>query len=329
MNIMRYLASILCKLGISSVAGAALWLQLNRFGLDAWRLLETWMLALAVVYYLSAAINSWFSRKSGQQLRFCPFVQGTILALSGSIIVFWAFCQSGCLPWPGATNEIAFLSLAIVPALALLDWLIFSQKGSWRAFYPWQWLGLIISFCCVLILTADFLPAGNNFKYPYEFLNYELISIPTMLLFAVLVVVIVLIVGYTLVVVDFVLSGELSRHIVLPRIKTIIVEDEGSESEAKSSVPPVAKSSPTDKPKPQQKPTTTSEPTSSSASSKIAEAAKPAKTEPKVVKINPVSAGKLHRCTAKTNSRSRSKIIADIKQQVGKTHSTPHRKTKR
>lgn len=341
MNIMRYLSSIFCKLGISAIAAAALWLQFDQFGLDAWRLLETWMLALATVYYLGAIIKSWFSRKSGQKLTFCPFIQGTILLFGGCLIVFWLVCQAGYLVWPGADFEVAFLALIVVPLLALIDWLLFSQKGEWRSSYPWQWLGLIISFCCVLILTAGFLPRNSIWKYPYEFLDYNVIGIITVLWFTALIAVIVLIIGYTLLTIDYVLSGEFSRHVVVPRIKTVVVEEEEPEP---------AKPNKNDKAKQNAskirvtQPTAPIKPTSSSKSSKPVEPAKSIKPnvsktvsvkvtsvseKPKTTKVDSKSAHKFHSSTTKTMPKSRTEIIANIKQQVGKGDNAQYRKVKK
>lgn len=326
------------------MAAAALWLQFDQFGLDAWRLLETWMLVLVTVYYPGAIIKSWFSRKSGQKLTFCPFVQGTILLFGGCLIVFLLVCQSGYLVWPGADFETSFLALAVVPFLALIDWLLFSQKGKWRSSYPWQWLGLIISFCCALILTANLLPKNSIWKYPYEFLNYNTISIITMLWFIMLVAVTVLIIGYALLIADYVLSGEFSRHIVVPRIKTVVVEEEEPTAMAKPKEKDKDKKAGQDgsRPKPTApaktikvvKPVEPARPVDTTKSAKtntpkpFTIKVAPTSEKPKAAtkaKVDPKSAQKLHSHASKAVPKSRTEIIADIKQQVGKSRNTQRR----
>ena len=101
------------------------------------------------------------------------------------------------------------------------------KKGVWRAVDPWYWLALVIIYASGILLTAR---GTKELSYPYDFLNYSEIGIDIMIWWIVLVSLIVLVIGYSFVIFDFALGGELRKHIVMPRIKTIVIEEEIIES---------------------------------------------------------------------------------------------------
>ena len=62
-------------------------------------------------------------------------------------------------------------------------------------------------------------------RYPYEFLNWPEIGIENMLWQLAVVATFVLIFGYLCWLIDFAMSGKLAQAVVLPHIKTVIIED--------------------------------------------------------------------------------------------------------
>ena len=151
-------------------------------------------------------------------------------------------------------------------------------------------------------MTTDFIPGQDGWKYPYFFLNYQANGVDNLILWTLLISVVVLAIGYILVLLDYTISGQLNQHIVMPKIKTIVIEEPEviTSSEATkankvdriNSRPVVPKS--TLKPKKQ----------SGMDIVKSVEGLKDQK-----------SAQKIHRAN-KNSNKSKSEIIADIRLQV-------------
>ncbi len=305
----RFWFSLVYKLLVGVIASVALSAQLNSLGANAWRLLETWLLLVAAVYFFISAFAEWFRRKQPMlHYSFCPLLQGWIIVTGISLGVLRIVYQANTLEWLGARDFLNYLQLIGIPLFALIDWLCFTKKGGWALNYPWYWLGIIISYCCVILLTADFLPNQENWKYPYFFLNYQANGVDSLVLWALLISAVVLIIGYAITLLDYAMSGQLNQHIVMPKIKTIIVE-EPPVVEPEIAVPsePVQPAKPV-KPK-------TDKPS-------VAKPAPKPKKQPGMDIVKPVeglkdqkSAQKIHR-TNKNNSKSKSEIIADMRLQV-------------
>lgn len=345
----HYLAASLYRLGAGIVSGALLWLQLSEFGLDAWRVFETWLLAAAVLYFLIAAVVAfWQGRHAAESLNFCPMLQGALITLGIGVVVLWLTFEKQALVWPGAAGGFAWLRLGLVPALAALDWVLFTKKGSWQLCYPWYWAALVLIFACAILLTAGLL-RQETWQYPYFFLNYPANSIEYMFWWMLVIVAVILVIGYAIVTLDELASGKIGEHIVMPRIKTIIIEEELPAEPVQSEIPsakPAAK--PIVQPKPQPKPT---QPQGGNKASAKTQPTKPQTPKPQAAKpqtkparkspslndvVKPVeveglkdrkSAQKLHR-----NNRSKSEIIADMRLQVSgakKNHSSSKPATKK
>lgn len=309
--------SLVYKLLVGVITSVALSAQLNSLGANAWRLLETWLLLVMAVYFFISAFAEWFRRKQPMlHHSFCPLLQGLIIVAGTSLSVLRIVYQANALEWPGARGSLNYLQLIGIPLFTLIDWLFFTKKGGWALSYPWYWLGVIISYCCVILLTADFLPNQESWEYPYFFLDYQVNGIDNLVLWAFLISAVVLIIGYILTLLDYTMSGQLNQHIVMPKIKTIIVE-EPPVVEPEIAVPsePVQPAKPV-KPK-------TDKPS----------AVKPApksKKQPGMDIVKPVeglrdqkSAQKIHH-TNKNNNKSKSEIIADMRLQVsGNKNSKP------
>lgn len=294
----RFWFSLVYKLLVGMIAGMALSTQFNSLGTNAWRLLETWVLLVATIYFLISAFAEWFRRKQSMpHYSFCPLLQGMIIVVGVGLGILRIFYVNNSLEWLGMQGFWGYVQLLALPFFTLGDWIFFTKKGGWSFSYPWYWLGVVISYCCVILLTAGFLSGQEAWKYPYFFLNYPNTGIDSLVLLALLISAVVLIVGYIIIVLDFALSGRLNQYIVMPKIKTIVIEEE----------PPVV------------------EPEAAKPSNPKPSAAKPAlkpKKQPGMDIVKPVaglkgqkSAQKIHRAN-KSGTKSKSEIIADMRLQV-------------
>lgn len=225
MRIQNRTARIVFNLVISVIAALATWIQFLSFGLDAWRLLPTWVALLAVVYYGTDALADIFAKNRAAGSELCPMIQGGLI-VSGIVLIIIQIVGYAMDSYiPGARGNTMLISF-ILPVLMILSWSMFSVKGKWRVSEPFYWLAIIMTYIGGVLASAEFMSRSARMIYPYEFLNYPLIGIDTMLLWLLLLASIVLIIGYVFWLLDFSLSGELSQHIVMPKIKTVVIEEE-------------------------------------------------------------------------------------------------------
>lgn len=314
---MHHLAASLYRLGAGIVVGTMLWMQLGEFGWDAWRLAETWILALAVFYFIVAAVVAFWRGLHGvNDYNFFPMLQGAIITLGIGVLVLWLSYQDQNLIWPGAQDGLTWLRLVLVPMLTALDWIAFTKKGGWHLCYPWYWAGLVVIFACSVLLTAG-LVHQDVWQYPYFFLNYPVNSIEYMFWWMLLISAVVLVIGYAIVTLDYLVSGKIGEHIVMPRIKTIIIEEELPVEPTRA---PATKSQPKAPIRPKSQPKTAQPKPQATKSQSTAPRPKPARKNPTPANdvVKPVeglkdrkSAQKLHH-----SNRSKSEIIADMRLKV-------------
>ncbi len=304
----RFWFSLGYKLLVGLIAGATLASQFNSLGTNAWRLLETWLLLVAAIYFFISAFAEWFRRKQPMLHRsFCPLLQGMIIVIGIGLCVIRVVYELNAIEWMGARDFLNYLQLIFIPLCTIIDWLIFTKKGGWGLSYPWYWLGIVISYCCIILLTTDFIPGQDGWKYPYFFLNYQANGVDNLILWTLLISVVVLAIGYILVLLDYTISGQLNQHIVMPKIKTIVIEE-----------PPVI----------EPEVITSSEATKANKVDRInsqpvvpKSTLKPKKqSDMDIVKSveglkDQKSAQKIHRAN-KNSNKSKSEIIADIRLQV-------------
>lgn len=227
-------ASALYKMFIGILAVVGFWLSLHEFGLSAWRLFSTSILLLAAVYYLLSALVLALSRKRSAGQPPCPMLEGLIIVSTTFLCVTTVICHLRDVTFIGAGGWHASLIYFVLPFLALTDWIIFAKKGQWRLVEPFYWLAPMIIYAALIILTAISMPEDAKFRYPVSFLNFYENGLPEMLEWFVLIALLVLIYGFALYLVDCAISGKIAKHIVLPRVKTVVLEDDEAESTPKA-----------------------------------------------------------------------------------------------
>lgn len=225
MYIKRRSASAIYKLFIGGLALVGLLLEFLSFGLAAWRLFMPWVLLLTAIYYLlSAIITAFFKRRSSGRM-LSPMFQGALTLSSLGVMIGYLLIITGHSGMPSLAGFAGVLTYFIMPCLVLFDWLIFSKKGQWRIVDPFYWLAFPVIYACGILLSANFTTRAIILEYPYEFLNYHVIGIDTMLWWGAIIGVLFMAGGFVLALLDLLWSGKLAKHIVMPRIKTVVVEE--------------------------------------------------------------------------------------------------------
>lgn len=212
-------------IGLLALDGLAA--QFANLGVNAWRVFDTWTILLTVIYFLIMAIvtfGGWRDSQNGRML--CPMLYGMIIVGNLSSLLLWMVCHVNNIPWPMLTDGRMLMLDILIPIATLLDWLFFARKGDWRPIEPFYFLALPVSFMAGIITTSLSMPPSDAWRFPYPFLNYHQIGVDRVAWWGIIIAAVVLIIGYTLMLLDFALSGKLAQRIVLPKIKTIIIEEE-------------------------------------------------------------------------------------------------------
>lgn len=214
------------RLIVSLLAFYTVYAVLSSCGLSGLRLLSFWIMLIAGLYFLISGLHTFFTRTRPETPVFCPVIQGTLIVLGLILLLGWLSNLVFGFQFFTIAAPESFLIYLLLPLLFLCDWLLFSPKGSWTASYPLYWLAVLAAYASLIILTSAFISQNSLLRFPYWFLNYPDSGVDTLLCWSALIASLTLVFGYTFWIIDFALSGELARHVVLPRIKTIVIEEE-------------------------------------------------------------------------------------------------------
>lgn len=202
------------------------WISLNSFGISAWRLLSTYVTLAAAIYFLLSALILAISRKRNAGQLPCPMFEGMLIITFSLLCVTAMVYHLQGLNFPGASGWHASLIYFVLSFLVLSDWVLFTKKGQWRLVDPFYWLSPAIIYASLIILTAIQFPASDPLRYPVSILNFYDNGLVEMLLWIALIAVMMLIFGYILILIDAATSGKIAKYIVLPRIKTIVLDED-------------------------------------------------------------------------------------------------------
>ncbi len=225
MYIQHRLISSLYKLFLGVLSLSLFWVSLLQFGASAWRLFSTSLLLVSALYFLITALILVLDRKRPPENIPCPMLDGAIIVSYATLCIFVIIYHASGSDLPGLAGVNAALVYFILPVLVLLDWALFAKKGSWRVIEPLYWLACPTIYIAAILFSSELLPKDTLLLYPLPFLNLGESS-PLMLLEWLLFgSAINLLLGYLLMFADFVASGKLAKYVVLPHIKTVVVDE--------------------------------------------------------------------------------------------------------
>ncbi len=213
------------RLIIAAISGLAVFFIFHDYGNTAYRLFPTWVALIAAIYFFCSGVATYFSVQRQFSRAISPTLQGALIVVGFSLLTLYFVCLSHDVDLPGSGGLIGTLVDFILPLLFLFDWLLFSEKGFWRSIDPWYWLALPVALVAASLVGIQLSSATNAGRFVYPFLDYQTIGLDTMLWYFGIAAVLILIFGYLCLVLDFTISGRLGEHIVLPKIKTIVIEE--------------------------------------------------------------------------------------------------------
>lgn len=230
MHIQNRTAMVTFDFIIGILAGLATWIQFASFGDSAWRLFATWVALVAAIYYIVDALFALLAKRRPIGAEVCPMLQGGLI-VSGILLLLIRIIYYMLDSYIPSVGVNVILIEFILPVLMIMSWVMFSAKGKWRAYEPFYWLALPAVYVALILVSGELMSRSASLVYPYEFLDYPSIGIDTMLWWFAIFAVAILIVGYIFWILDFALSGKLAEHIVMPKIKTVVIEEEVEDEE--------------------------------------------------------------------------------------------------
>lgn len=214
--------SIVLKSLLGLLSLIAFFSEWATYGDAAPRLFGYWVMLFATILYFSSALYLFFHRRSG--------VAGCLPRLTALVVVNLLIIMLGALifninniDFPTAGGFSGILICYIIPILALVDWLVFAKKGTLRTTDPWMFLAPSVIFASLIIITTEKLPTNYAWLYPYPLFDYQTIGLLPMVWLLLISVTLIVVGGYVIFLLDFAMSGELAKHIVLPKVKTVVV----------------------------------------------------------------------------------------------------------
>lgn len=214
--------SIVLKSLLGLLSLIAFFSEWATYGDAAPRLFGYWVMLFATILYFSSALYLFFHRRSG--------VAGCLPRLTALAVINLLIIMLGALifninniDFPTAGGFSGILICYIIPILALVDWLVFAKKGALRTTDPWMFLAPSVIFASLIIITTEKLPTNYAWLYPYPLFDYQAIGLLPMAWLLLISVTLIVVGGYIIFLLDFTMSGELAKHIVLPKVKTVVV----------------------------------------------------------------------------------------------------------
>ena len=171
----------------------------------------------AWAYFLIAAIRLVASKGDGAkvfapQAKYTAMISLLITALIAHFMLFDAMFKDGQL-----VLHLVVLHY-VVPIMALLDWLLFDEKGKMVVWGPFAWLSLAAVYLVVVMIGAG--PLGLDLgggttagitRYPYTFLDPAISGVDGVALFIGAMVVAFVVLGYLIFAIDKLLGRIANR----------------------------------------------------------------------------------------------------------------------
>lgn len=291
MYIQNRIIAAFCKLSLGLISLYGLWLTLAAFGATSWRLFSTWPLFIGSLYFCLAAIMLIFRRRDTADLTPCAMLDGLLIVAFIVQGVVAIVCAVNHYVTPSLTGFAAILIYYLLPVLALLDWCLFNRKGQWRVADPFYWLALPLSYAAIIICTANILPSSTALLYPVAFLDYNTNGFWEMLAWLSLISLLILILGYILVILDAFMAGSIAKHIVMPHIRAVAVDEHQAPSPSEQQAPtPSEQPAPAEEPKPAAEAQPSAAPAQKATKTNKTQKSQPAQKPPKASSAQPAAA---------------------------------------
>lgn len=203
-------ASIAFKLVIALLGTAALLYEIG-FGYGYFRVsffyYFTNLSNVAVVGYLWAAAIAQLQREDLWPAPFMPKLKHALmLAITVTWLVAHFLLDGGSVFKDGTFHWTMLVVHYIVPIAMILDWLLFDAKGTMSKNEPPTWIVFpLVYLAYVMLLVWGFgltIKPEENSRWPYGFLDFDKLGVPSVTMTIVALIVVFLAVGYLYLLID-------------------------------------------------------------------------------------------------------------------------------
>lgn len=166
---------------------------------------------LVTLYFIPAAYDA--ARDGGN---WQPQLKGAVTMGITVTFLIYHFALAGRFAMEGTQAWSNRLLHYIVPAMAIADWLLFSDKGEYSWYSPLLWVLLPdLYFIFVQIRLAFGASMGHSSRYPYYFIDVDQLGWGQVLLNGLVINLAFIVLGYVVVLLDYLLASK-KRAIIDP-----------------------------------------------------------------------------------------------------------------
>lgn len=168
----------------------------KQFSLHSFKMFTTLsnlIVALFFIVYIYIHVKKFsLSSKGNQRLRYFKFLITMSILLTGLVA---HFMLRGMFQNMDIMSKIGlFLLHYVVPIGTLFDWILFDEKGKTEWKMPIFATSFPILYVCITMFLAQFVSSSD--RYPYPFLNVDMLGVQVVLLNIALLAIAFLLVGY-------------------------------------------------------------------------------------------------------------------------------------
>lgn len=158
---------------------------------------------LCFLYFLPAGVCTL----RGNDRIFPAFKGALIMGITVTGIVFHVLL-SGRFSMGGTFSLSNFLLHTAVPVLSVLDWLLFDEKGKYTVRSPFMWVLLPDIYFVLIVIYAYTVgkPFMGGSRFPYFFIDFDLLSVGAVLLYVAALHVFFIALGFVFVGIDRLLA---------------------------------------------------------------------------------------------------------------------------
>lgn len=176
---------------------------------------------LCLIYFICAAVFVFKQIKTSGKTgaaTFHPRLKGAVvMAITVTFLIYWLLLNNSGFTMGDSTAVVErdmigtitnHLVHTIVPLMTIFDWVLFDPKGSFKKVDPLLWVAIPLvyyGFALIVAQTGYTFRDGSS-RYPYFFLDSDLIGWGSVLMYVVGLVVAFIILGYIVLGIDRLLA---------------------------------------------------------------------------------------------------------------------------
>lgn len=169
---------------------------------------------IAVVAYLYYSLATYARKDTFNTPKHPKLKYALMLAITVTFLVAHFMLDGGMVFQNGQFRLTMLILHYLVPIGFILDWILFDEKGSMQKFDPLYWpaFPLVYLVYIAVLVEGVGLHARADSRWPYPFIDVDMLGIPTVLLTIVVLLVVFIALGYVYVAIDKALTKRIHKQ---------------------------------------------------------------------------------------------------------------------